>query len=65
MLQHGIFPGSRNNSPCVVSPWEGNFTSPAASPIAPVQLSVVLLFVGGTEQLHSYLNPSVLKIRTF
>lgn len=65
MFQHRIFPGSRNNNPHVISQWEENFTSPADSLIAPVQLSVVLLFVGGTKQLHSNLNLSVHKVRCF
>lgn len=64
MLQHEIFPGSRN-SPHVVSQWEGNFTSPADSLPAPVQLSVALLFIGGIKQLQSNLDPSVLKVRMF
>lgn len=65
MLQHRICPGSRKNSPHLASLCEGNFTSPADSTIAPGQLIVVLLFAGGTKQLHSNLNPSVFKVRMF
>lgn len=66
MLQHGLFPGSRNNSTYVVSQWEGNFTSPAESLRAPVQLSVVLLLVGGTKlESFSSQGKDVLILRIF